>query len=124
MSFSILRRFRKDAKMLVGCLHIVSMDQKSERQRPRTPSLPKVVPNAIGPLFEHHVDSQNHSGSDSAKAFDVSATKLTLGSDIVMPSRRLLDLDSQTMRDQSSVSKRLVHGDMQFEAEVTNTLWT
>ena len=37
---------------------------------------------------------------------------------------RLLDLDSQTMRDQSSVSKRLVHGDMQFQTEVTNSLWT
>ena len=36
---------------------------------------------------------------------------------------RLLDLDSQTMRDQSSVSKRLVHGDMQFKTEVTNSLW-
>ena len=37
---------------------------------------------------------------------------------------RLLDLDSQTMREQSSVAKRLVHGDMQFKTEVTNSLWT
>ena len=99
MSFSILRRFRKDAKMLLDCLHIVSMDQKSERQQPRTPSLPKAVPDAIGPLFEHHVDSQNHCGCDSAKAFGVSAAKLTLcfgGPRFVL--RRRMDVDAETMR--------------------------
>ena len=47
-----------------------------------------MVPDAFGSLFEGHVDSQNHSGGDSAKAFGVSAAKLTLGSGIVLPSPR------------------------------------